>query len=128
MREATILLVEDEPSMLKFVRTVLLESGCYQVLSATSGIEAIRIGMEFAGPIDLLLADVVMPQMLGTDVAAQLKEARPGMRVILMSGYDGEELQVLDAGWRFLKKPFVGRQLLERISAMLEEKVRSASD
>jgi len=115
----TILVVEDDPATLHLVQRIL-EKGNYEVLCANSAHEGERIGNEFPRPIDLLLADVVMPNMIGPDLATLLKAQRPDMRVILMSGYPDGALLVLNYGWHFIRKPFVPKALLERIEAVLQ--------
>jgi two-component system, cell cycle sensor histidine kinase and response regulator CckA len=113
----TILVVEDDPATLHLVQRIL-ERGNYEVLCANSAKEGERIGKEFPRPIDLLLADVVMPHMIGPDLATRLIEQRPAMHVILMSGYPDAALPVLNDGWPFIRKPFVPRALLEKIEAV----------
>jgi CheY-like chemotaxis protein len=130
LSQATILVVEDDQFVLKLVKQILTNGECaaencshkpdYEVLTARSAAEGLRIGLEFPRPIHLLLADVVMEGMLGTEVAERIKEQRPAMRVILMSGYLEGELKVLQGGWKFLRKPFVAEALLDRVRAALE--------
>jgi DNA-binding response OmpR family regulator len=114
----TILVVEDDAATLHLVQRIL-EKGNYDVLCANSPDEGERIGMEFPRPIHLLLADVVMPNMMGPDLATRLQAQRPDMGVILMSGYPDSALLVLDYGWQFMRKPFVPKALLERIEGVL---------
>jgi DNA-binding response OmpR family regulator len=116
-----ILIVEDDPPIMRLVKSILAESH-YEVLCATSAEEGLRIAVERKGSIDLLLADVILPGMLGTELAAKLKKTRPAMRVILMSGKSRGSLAVLQGGWQFLAKPFMRSELLERIRAELEGK------
>jgi hypothetical protein len=82
----TILLVEDEPSILKLTRMMLERFG-YNVLSASKPSEAIKIAKEFNSTIDLLITDVVMPDMNGWDLAKTLMHLYPAMRCLYMSGY-----------------------------------------
>jgi DNA-binding response OmpR family regulator len=98
---------------------IILTEGGYQVISAASADKGLCLGLEFPHPIHLLLADVMLPGMLGPELASQIKAARPSMRVILMSGKAGGELKVLNAGWQFLGKPFLPAALLERVRAVL---------
>src|SRR5450432_2715573 len=114
----TILVVEDDAAILHLVQRIL-EKGNYEVLCANSAKEGERIGKEFPRPIHLLLSDVVMPNMIGPDLASRLKVQRPDMRVMLMSGYPDGALLVLNYGWHFIRKPFVPHVLLERIEAVL---------
>ena len=114
----TILVVEDDSAILRLVE-IILAKGHYEVLSANSADEGLRIGTNFPRPIDLLLSDVVMPHMTGPNLAAKLKELRPDMRVMLMSGYPDGALLILNYGWHFINKPFVAKVLLERVQSIL---------
>jgi two-component system cell cycle sensor histidine kinase/response regulator CckA len=113
----TILVVDDEPAVLRLVQQILLKGG-HTVLVASSAPEGLAIGAyQPPGSIDLLLCDVLLPGMLGPELAAQIKETRPQMRVILMSGETGK---ALSNGWVFLGKPFLPARLLELVHAELE--------
>jgi DNA-binding NtrC family response regulator len=117
----TILLVEDEDIVRGLTRKILMQAG-YNVLDAKSGEEAIRICREHAGPIDLLLTDVVMPEVSGKEVADQLLELRPGIRVLYMSGYTDEAIVqhgVLDASVKFIQKPFTWVALTKKVRDVL---------
>ena len=113
----TILLVEDDENVRKLVRQMLLLQG-YKVLETTQSSEAAGIASEHDGPIDLLLTDVVMPQMSGREIAEQVATLRPGIKVVFMSGYPGGTISkqcMFDPGAFFLQKPFemgaLGRML-----------------
>jgi len=117
----TILVVEDEAAMLEVARR-LLEDGGYTVLTAPGGDEALRIAAGHAGEIQLLLTDVVMPGMLGKEVATRVSELRPGIGVLYMSGYAQAVIGPmgdLSAGHAILDKPFTAAQLLERVAEAL---------
>jgi len=120
----TILVVEDSPIVLATVRSILKHAG-FIVLEATSAEQAIQIESHFAGTIHLLLSDVMMPGMSGPDLANSLVERRNDMRVMLMSGYAGGDLLVLNYGWHFIQKPFVRSGLLERVNEVLHGRDRS---
>jgi two-component system cell cycle sensor histidine kinase/response regulator CckA len=122
----TILVVEDDAATLHLVQRIL-EKGNYEVLCANSAQEGERIGKEFPRPIHLLLSDVVMPHMIGPDLATRLTVQRPDMGVILMSGYPDGGL-VLGYGWQFIRKPFVPKALLERIEAVLNTTLEPGAD
>ncbi len=116
----TILLVEDEVSVRKLARLALERSG-YTVLVAEHGVAALELARRHAGPIDMLVTDVVMPEMRGPDLAHLLSERRPGLRVLFISGYvqdplDREDLSELN----FLLKPFTLRDLSDRVRAVLD--------
>lgn len=116
-----ILLVEDDPGVRTFASMTLTRFG-YQVIQAADGDEAIRVAAT-AGPIDLLLADVVMPGLSGGDLAERLRENRPRMAVLHMSGYANAAILdygVLTPGTAFLSKPFKPADLLHRVRGVLD--------
>jgi two-component system cell cycle sensor histidine kinase/response regulator CckA len=118
----TILLVEDEEAVRSMVSKVLQNRG-YTVLEARHGNEAVEVSERYEGSINLMVTDVVMPQMSGRELAERLTTLRPKMHVLYMSGYpDNTIVQhgVLEPGTSFLQKPFT-------ISA-LETKVREILD
>jgi CheY-like chemotaxis protein len=117
----TILVVEDEPAMLE-VASRLLTGGGYRVITAPDGEAALRIVDEHAGEIDLLLTDVVMPGMLGKEVATRVSAARPGIAVLYMSGYAQGVIGPigdLATGHPIIDKPFTEAALLEQIAELL---------
>jgi PAS domain S-box-containing protein len=85
----TILLAEDEDSLRTLTRNTLQGRG-YTVLEAKNGVEALKIGRNYVGSIDLLLTDVVMPEMGGHELAQELIRERPGIKVVYISGYTGQ--------------------------------------
>jgi two-component system cell cycle sensor histidine kinase/response regulator CckA len=120
--QKTILVVEDAALVLNTV-SMILEKAKFTVLVAASADEATRLA-GCAKTIHLLLSDVMMPDMSGPDLALKLKEMRPDMRVILMSGYPGGGMLVLNYGWYFIQKPFVAVQLVAKINEVLGEEMR----
>lgn len=105
---ATILVVDDEASVREALHEVLREHG-YTVLVAGDPETALALAKAHAGPIDLLVTDVVMRYMSGRELAMRLAEARPGVAVIYMSGFDYDNighLGVMEPGSVFLQKPF----------------------
>jgi CheY-like chemotaxis protein len=111
----TVLLVEDVGAVRDIVRRVLQRRG-YLVLDAGSSLEALTLAASFAGPIDLLLTDIVLPGANGRELAEKLKQARPGMRVLFTSGYTDDaviRLGMLQHGFAFMQKPF-GPETVER--------------
>lgn len=117
----TILLVEDEPAILHMTSTILEKRG-YVVLAASSPSEAIRLAESYPRRIDLLLTDVVLPEMNGPDLAERLLSARPGLKCLFMSGYTGDAIThhgILKDGVRFIQKPFSHSELATRIRAIL---------
>ncbi|MBI5170969.1 MAG: PAS domain S-box protein [Candidatus Eisenbacteria bacterium] len=119
--EATLLVAEDEPLVRQFVCATLRRLGC-DVLEAESGEQALAVARAFSGRIDLLMSDVIMPGMTGPELAEQLLQDRPDVRVLLMSGYPGDELplpQRGEASFPLLAKPFGGDALEDKLRAML---------
>jgi PAS domain S-box-containing protein len=118
----TVLVVEDEPAMREVTRRILSRSG-YHVLTAASGREAIEIATSTGGDIDLLLADVVMPQMLGKEAADRIRAFRPGVKVLFMSGYTQGLLDtqgvVAEEGVNLIEKPFTEAALLTRLRQVM---------
>lgn len=87
----TILLVEDDQQVHRLVRELLLGMD-YRVLGAGGPKQALEISEKHSGPIDLLLTDVVMPQMSGTELAQQLRMSRPKLKTLFMSGYSRDSM------------------------------------
>jgi len=115
----TVLVAEDEETVRRFVRIVLEREG-FRVLEAENGVEAVSVFEAAGSKVDLLLTDVVMPQMGGSELAARLLAASPGLRVIFMSGYvnDGALLQGLNERQApFLQKPFDVQELARVVNA-----------
>jgi two-component system, cell cycle sensor histidine kinase and response regulator CckA len=118
----TILVVEDSAPILSLVREIL-ETADFIVLAAANTGEAIQLA-KHAKVIHLLLSDVMMPDMSGPALATKLKDSWQDMRVILMSGYAGGEMLVLNHGWHFIQKPFFPVQLVAKINEALYSDVR----
>ena len=118
----TILIVEDERAILKMTRAMLERLG-YTVLTASTPSDAIRTVREHRGRIDLVITDVVMPEMNGRDLAKSLQESCPSIRALFMSGYTANVIAhqgVLDEGVNFIQKPFSREQLAVRVREALE--------
>ncbi len=117
----TVLLVEDEGMIRTMVGTVLRLHG-YLVLEARDGPDALRVAREHAGPIHLLLTDVVMPGMSGREVAERLVSVRRDLKVLYMSGYTIEAMAhhgLSDAATEFIQKPFTPNALAQKVSEAL---------
>jgi CheY-like chemotaxis protein len=117
----TVLLVEDEASLRTLARE-LLETNGYRVIDAGSGWEALATVEAHPEPIDLLLTDVVMPNMSGTELADRLKTLRPEIAVLYMSGYTDDALGrhgALAPGTLLLHKPFDEQNLTRRVREAL---------
>jgi PAS domain S-box-containing protein len=122
-RGEVVLVVEDEPDVKRMAERILSKGG-YSVIGTTHPAEAIEICRGGEQPVDLLLTDVIMPEMLGTELVEQVREIQPDLRVIYMSGYSHDVLapQALTDNDRsaFIEKPFNARALLETIRDLLE--------
>jgi PAS domain S-box-containing protein len=117
----TILVVEDEASIRSLAREILEGQG-YAVLDAPGADEALRRAAEHAGPIHLLLTDVVMPGKSGVDLARDLLGLRPGLRVVYMSGYADRAVEADAPGVAFVQKPFDPTLLARRVRATLDQR------
>jgi two-component system, cell cycle sensor histidine kinase and response regulator CckA len=117
----TIMLVEDETSVRGLFSHVLARRG-FRVLEACDGVDALRVFTENMDAIDLVISDIVMPKMNGRELATHLRLVRPGIRVILMSGYTDEALvrpDTLGPGMVFLQKPLRSETLLAAVLELL---------
>jgi two-component system, cell cycle sensor histidine kinase and response regulator CckA len=120
----TLLLVDDEPAVLK-VGTALLRRLGYEVYPAASGEEAITLFQKHRAEIDLVILDMIMPDLPGTAVAARLQQTDPSVRILLCSGYalDNDAEALLAAGCvGFMQKPFDMETLSQRVRASIEHK------
>ena len=117
----TVLLVEDEEAVRTLAARVLQSAG-YTVLIARNGPEAIRLAGEHQETIQLLATDLVMPRMSGLEVASQLTETRPGIRILLMSGYPNEAAMRhgVPPGASLLQKPFNAVALARAVRRVLD--------
>ncbi|HPQ15518.1 MAG TPA: response regulator, partial [Bryobacteraceae bacterium] len=120
-RSGTVLLAEDEPGLRNMIRQVLKTHG-YSVHAARDGRDALRLYTELSEKVDLLLTDVVMPQMNGHELARELTAIQPDLKVVYMSGYAEHVLArygVSHEGAAFLKKPFTPQELRNRVREAL---------
>jgi len=120
--EKTVLIVEDEESILKLSCAVLGGYG-YAVLAARGGEDGLRIAGKHEGEISLLLTDVVMPGMGGRELYERILQQRPKIKVLYMSGYTDKAIVrrgVLDPGTSFLQKPFSPISLARKVKEVLE--------
>ncbi len=116
----TILLVDDEEGVRKLVLAVLKSNG-YDVLEANNGVMALAAYEKNAHKIDMVLTDVVMPQMTGFELGQELEARTPGLKVLYMSGYRDNAIGVAgDAPRDFLHKPFTPDTLLSKIRDVLD--------
>jgi len=120
-RHDVILVVEDESTILSLVSKMLTRLG-YSVLQAGTPSEAIDLVRKHTGTIDLLLTDVVMPEMNGRDLSNRLLQRHPGLKRLFMSGYTADIIArhgVLDDGVNFIQKPFTMQDLAGKLSEVL---------
>ncbi|RJQ45789.1 MAG: PAS domain S-box protein [Gaiellales bacterium] len=120
----TVMLVEDEPTVLKMTETMLRRLG-YKVITAPGPSEAINLAREHSGAIDVLVTDVVMPEMSGRQLADQVAEIMPGIGCLFMSGYTADVISdhgVIDDDVSFLQKPFTAQQLAGMLRDVLRRK------
>jgi PAS domain S-box-containing protein len=118
----TVLLVEDEPALRVLVDEILTRAG-YRVLQGDQPDHALALAADHGGAIDLVLTDVIMPNMSGRQMADALRAARPRIRVLFMSGYTDDAIShhgILDPGTHFLEKPFTAAGLLRKVREVLE--------
>jgi CheY-like chemotaxis protein len=113
-----VLLAEDEPLVRDYVEFMLVSWG-FDVIISTDGQEALERSRRHPGPIDLLLTNVKMPRMNGIELANRLRQERPGISVIIMSGHSTGETEELLYSTEYLAKPFLGDALKAKISAAL---------
>ena len=125
----TVLVVEDEVHVQRLVTKALTRQG-YTVVSAESAAEAITLAADERQPIDLVLTDIVMPEMNGVAMAEAIRARNPGLRVIFMSGYTDDEIVrrgLLDAEMIFLQKPFTVGTLSRTVRDVLDARPGGAS-
>lgn len=121
----TILLVEDEKAILT-ITSMMLEAAGYQVITASSPLEAIKAVQEAKRKIHLLLSDVVMPGMNGKELAEKLKKMIPDLKCLFMSGYTADVIALQDLseeGMKSLPKPFNSEELTRKVREVLDQKI-----
>jgi PAS domain S-box-containing protein len=126
----TILMVEDEDDLRQITSRILTRAG-YHVLAASGGSQAIHLAQTHPGQIHLLLTDVIMPKMMGNEVATHVRKYRPDIPVLYMSGYAGPVLTengTLPDGVIIVEKPFTSSELLSRVGTFLHQAPDQPSD
>jgi two-component system cell cycle sensor histidine kinase/response regulator CckA len=121
----TILLVEDEAGVLRITERILKNLG-YSVLTATAADEALGLIRSHTGRLDLMLTDVIMPQMNGRELAQHVMSLRHGLKYLYMSGYTANiisEHGILDEGIQFIHKPFSMKELAHKVREVLDAPV-----
>ena len=117
-RVITVLAVDDDPTIGPWVQAALEPVG-YAILHTIDPLEALRIGRDRPGEIDLLLVDVVMPLMDGRKLAHRMRLLCPRMKILFMSGYGLSGLE--ETGWSSIAKPFSMEQLAQQVAVTLRE-------
>jgi two-component system cell cycle sensor histidine kinase/response regulator CckA len=118
----TVLLVEDEDAVRRLAKRVLQSSG-YTVIEARNGDDAVAVARGHEGPIDILVTDLVMPRMNGRQLATMMSQARPGLRVLFVSGYTEQAVMrsdILEPSVAFLQKPFSPSELAHKVREVLD--------
>jgi two-component system cell cycle sensor histidine kinase/response regulator CckA len=117
-----VLIVEDEPTVRYMTSRALKEHG-YRVLEASDGPEALRLVEQANGDLDLIITDVIIPGLDGTELARRAASLKPGIPILFMSGYTDDDIVrrgLLDPGQPFLQKPFTPDALVRRVAELLE--------
>ena len=112
----TLLVVDDDPVILKYLTNLLADELC--VITADSGERALERAKSFSGQIHLLLTDITMPNMNGIDLATRIAAQRPEIEVVLMSGFNDDNV-LPDQKWHFIPKPFKPSQLRTLVNGLL---------
>ena len=125
----TVLLVDDEDGILNVGRAMLGEMG-YKVLLAGSGKEAVEVYRKHRDKIDLVILDMIMPEMSGSEAYKRMKKNNPGVKALLASGYsiDGQAAEIMELGCNdFIQKPFNIKELSRKIRKILDKKIDLSS-
>jgi CheY-like chemotaxis protein len=126
----TILMAEDEEAIRRIGARILTQLG-YTIISAKDGAEALAIAASHVGEIDMLLSDVVMPEMNGLELWEHLRETRPMLPALFLSGWATEAVVrhgLLDGHLPFLQKPFTSHQLSVKVREVLDARNGAAGD
>jgi two-component system cell cycle sensor histidine kinase/response regulator CckA len=119
-RPISVLVVDDEEPVRKFVDRVMRDAG-YSTVQACDGVEALEVASK-AGPVDILVTDVMMPQMLGDELARRLRQSEPGLKVLYLTGYSDRLFKEKVTLWvdeAYLDKPCSVKGLLQAVSLLL---------
>jgi two-component system cell cycle sensor histidine kinase/response regulator CckA len=115
----TVLFAEDD-DLVRHLSVAALASSGYRLIEASHGAEALKATEEHAGPIHLLVTDIIMPRMGGVELARRFRQLRPGAAVLFISGYAGDAVVPVGNGVEVLHKPFTSEVLLARVRQVLE--------
>jgi len=123
VHQSVILVADDEP-LIRNVVALLLQHDGYFVISAADGHDGLELSRRYHGVIDLLITDVNMPRMNGTELCGHLMKERPGIKVLVMSCTDATDIVRQDANMPFLPKPFNGQTLKAKVREILAAPVQ----
>jgi len=115
----TVLFAEDD-DLVRHLSVAALASSGYRLIEASHGAEALKATEEHAGPIHLLVTDIIMPRMGGVELARRFRQLRPGAAVLFISGYAGDAVVPVGNGVEVLHKPFTSEALLARVREVLD--------
>jgi CheY-like chemotaxis protein len=118
----TILFVEDDDEVREIATRILRKNG-YRVLEAANGADALRVCEAEARPVDLIVTDIVMPEMGGSQLAERIRETQPDARILFTSGYTEDAAvrhSFIDPGEEFIGKPFTPSQLTQKTRDVLD--------
>lgn len=115
----TVLVAEDD-DLVRHLSVAALSSSGYRLIEASHGAEALKATEAHAGPIHLLVTDIIMPRMGGVELARRFRQLRPGAAVLFISGYAGDAVVPVGNGVEVLHKPFTSEALLTRVRAVLD--------
>jgi len=116
----SVILVADDEALIRNLVTLLLQQEGHLVLAAADGYEGLELSRKYPGAIDLLITDMKMPRMNGSDLRGHLLEERPGIKVLVMSGTDMSEIVSQSTDMPFLPKPFDGETLKGTVRTILD--------
>lgn len=117
-QRGTVLFADDEPLLRELGETILTQAG-YKVITAPDSGALKSLLTEYSGAIDLLLTDVNMPGITGPELARLVRELRPNIRVLYMSGWAADEIKNLDRDAVFLQKPFSPSELTAKVAEVI---------
>jgi len=115
----SIILIADDNGLVRNLVSLLMQHDGHFVLSAADGQEGLDLSRRYPGTIDLVITDLAMPRMNGTDLCARLLEERPGIKLLVMSGGDTSKIATQAINMPFLHKPFDAKTLREKVETIL---------
>jgi hypothetical protein len=125
-RGETILLAEDEAGVRKYTREILERYG-YIILESSNGMEALSVALNYPGPINMLLTDIIMPTMGGVELAEKFSAEFPSIPVLFMSGYTDQIMRHWNALTAYIQKPFTLSDLLTQVRELLDRTAPTSS-